>query len=163
MSDLFLILHKDLQSLKDRLLAKTAKQEDGCWICFAGGVNSRYGTIWYNGSNISCHRASWLVHKGPIPEGLHVLHTCDVKGCIAPDHLFIDTEVDNMQDKHRKGRNDPRQGSLNPAAYLNEEKVREIKYFIEHSGLTQKRIAEHFGVTQSVISNIKNGITWNHV
>lgn len=162
MSEPFLILHESLKDLKQRLLAKTTIQDDGCWFCSAGGDESRYGTIWYLGSNISNHIASWMVHRGPIPIGLQVLHTCDVKRCICPEHLFIGTVGDNMQDKHAKGRHDPRYGALNPCAVLDDEKVREIRFFLQ-SGMSNADIARHFNISPSVISNIKHRKTWSHV
>lgn len=157
MSELFLI------ALKERLLAKTTVLENGCWYCSAGGEQSRYGTIWYCNSSIGNHQASWLVHKGPIPQGLLVCHSCDNKRCINPDHLFLGTEKDNIQDCVKKGRRDKRHGERNPAALITEEIVKEIRYFCEHSGLTQQRIAEHFGISQVLVSQIKNKKRWAHV
>ena len=160
MSDLFLIAHKGLH---DRLIAKTYTCDDGCWHCEAGGENSRYGTIWHEGENIGNHVASWIVHKGPVPEGMFVLHTCDYKRCINPDHLFLGTHQDNIDDMMHKGRKSDRRGGYNHMAILDEEQVREIKYFLAHSGLTQQRIADHFGVSQVIISQINTGKRWSHV
>lgn len=161
MSDkLYLILHKT--GLLDRLLAKTTFTANDCWMCYAGGLSSRYGTIWFNGENLSCHHASWLLFKGVIPIGFHVLHSCDVKRCINPSHLFLGTPQDNMQDKHFKGRNDPRPGELNPYAVLTEDKVITIRQMYQE-GQRQQDIADFFGVSQSVISNICNYKTWSHV
>lgn len=153
----------DLESLKIRLMSRTHICEDGCWHCEFGGVNSRYGSIWYDGTNINNHVASWLVHKGPILEGLSVLHTCDYKRCINPKHLFLGTQQDNIDDMMCKGRKSNRQGGYNHMAILDEDQVREIKYFLEHSGLTQQRIANHFGVSQAIICQINTGKRWSHV
>jgi hypothetical protein len=50
------------------------------------------------------HRMSWEMHFGPIPEGMLVLHHCDVRRCVRPDHLFLGTARDNTRDMIAKGR-----------------------------------------------------------
>lgn len=50
------------------------------------------------------HRASWILHYGEVPDDFHVLHKCDVRNCVNPDHLFLGTNQDNIEDKVRKGR-----------------------------------------------------------
>jgi len=50
------------------------------------------------------HRLAWEEAKGPIPDGLFVLHRCDVRGCINVDHLFLGTAKDNTHDMMAKGR-----------------------------------------------------------
>jgi hypothetical protein len=164
MTDLFLIAHTAAAvSLERRLLEKTTKLENGCWYCSAGGEESRYGTIWFKHQNIGNHVASYLVHKGSIPNGMLVCHTCDYKRCIAPDHLFLGSNQDNTDDMIRKGRKDRRVGSLNTRAILTEDQVREIKYFLEHAGMTQQAIADYFGVSRVIISQINTGKRWVHV
>ena len=142
---------------------KTIILDDGCWYCSLGGKNSRYGSIWINGRNESNHKAMWIACRGPISNGLHVLHTCDYKRCVNPDHLFLGSAQDNMQDKHRKGRHDDRRGANNPAAWLTEEKVRYIKELLRVSSWSQREIGVMFGVSQVTISQIKNGDRWARV
>lgn len=157
MADLYLI------ALKERLLANSYETESGCLYCSLGGTESRYGSVWFQGKNISNHVASFMCHKGPIPKGIFVCHTCDYNRCILSEHLFLGTHQDNMDDMIRKGRKDNRRGDSNPSAFLTEVEVREIKYFLEHSGLTQQKIADHFNITQVTVSQIKTGKRWGHV
>lgn len=55
-------------------------------------------------SNVLAHRLAWETHRGPIPDGLHVLHRCDTPACVNVDHLFLGTPTENMRDKIAKGR-----------------------------------------------------------
>lgn len=47
---------------------------------------------------------SYEVNVGPIPAGLYVLHRCDNRLCVRPDHLFLGTQGDNIRDMFDKGR-----------------------------------------------------------
>lgn len=57
-----------------------------------------------DGKTVRAHRASWILHNGSIPPGLHVLHSCDNPPCVNPEHLFLGTDKDNAQDRENKKR-----------------------------------------------------------
>lgn len=63
-----------------------------------------YGNRKFRGRYMGAHRAAWIEAYGPIPEGLCVLHRCDTKLCVRPDHLFLGTQKDNIHDCISKGR-----------------------------------------------------------
>ncbi len=90
---------------KLRLLKyKSENPLTGCWE-FSGRRNKDgYGTFRYTEPNGLAHRASWLSFKGQIPDGNYVLHKCDNYCCFNPDHLFLGTQKDNVQDCISKGR-----------------------------------------------------------
>ena len=98
------------RSVNDRFHEKYIPEPNsGCWIWEAAISNRGYGRLevgtkedgfWAEGA----HRVSFKLHKGPIPEGLLVLHRCDTPLCVNPDHLFIGTEADNAADREAKGR-----------------------------------------------------------
>lgn len=82
----------------------------GCWQWTGSKDSWGYGQIRIvsssGGSKIrGAHRISFELFKGEIPDGYFVCHTCDNPRCVNPDHLFLGTQTDNMQDRLRKGRN----------------------------------------------------------
>ena len=76
----------------------------GCWLWTQALKGDGYGHKHYEGKYQSAHRISWKLNRGPIPDGMFVLHHCDVMRCVNPDHLFLGTHEDNMRDAHEKGR-----------------------------------------------------------
>lgn len=77
----------------------------GCWL-WTGAENGKgYGEIAKSRSKpITSHRASWMINRGEIPRGKLVLHTCDNRLCVNPDHLYIGTYIDNRADMLSRGR-----------------------------------------------------------
>ena len=88
--------------MRERFWSKVNKTE-GCWL-WTGGKNYGYGQFWDGRKPQQAHRISWGIHCGPIPDGLWVLHRCDVPSCVNPAHLFLGTHTDNMRDAATKGR-----------------------------------------------------------
>jgi len=133
--------------------------ESGCWIWGAAINKYGYGKAKVDGKDITAHRWSWQLFRGDIPDGLHVCHTCDVRSCVNPNHLFLGTPKENNDDKIRKGR----QGTFvpNPKRLLSETQVREIRNLRGHMRIVE--IAEKFGVDHTNISRIHTRKTYAHV
>lgn len=74
-------------------------------ILWSKNKNKRgYGITMFRGKCMGAHRASWIENYGDIPDGMLVCHKCDNPSCINPEHLFLGTQSENMQDCKRKGR-----------------------------------------------------------
>jgi hypothetical protein len=120
-----------------------------CWLWTGGLASNGYGQVWRDGKNGRAHRIAWELTHGPIPPGLHVCHTCDVRHCARPDHLFLGTCADNMADRDGKGRGARRN---KPALVIDVEAVRSR----HAAGESQRSIGRSLGVSQSSISHIVN-------
>jgi hypothetical protein len=90
-----------------RFRGKIRIEPSGCWLWIGATNGKGYGKIQQGrrgGIPLLAHRVSWELHRGPIPDGLMVLHQCDSPPCVNPDHLFLGTGLDNMRDMVAKSR-----------------------------------------------------------
>ena len=148
---------------ESRFWAKVEKLENGCWEFKGAHTAAGYGVFaWYkdniNGRGrakyITAHRISWLfAHGAQVPKGMHLCHKCDNPPCVRPDHLFVGTPSQNMQDSIRKGRR-PRRTKLTP------EQVRLIRARNPKHG-EYLSVGNEFGVHAETISSIVNRRSWS--
>lgn len=151
---------EDFERIKKHYEKYVIKQ-DGCWD-WKGIIEwTGYAKLGIR-PPIKAHRASWLIHKGKIPKGLLILHTCDNRKCTNPNHLWLGTHSDNTQDMIKKGRINRPKGSELKASKINEEDAKNIKILLKN-GLTCSEIGRQYKVSRKIIFRIKNGETWKHI
>lgn len=102
------------------------------------------------------HRLAFELHKGPVPDGLVVMHSCDNPRCVNPAHLVAGTHQDNMDDMAAKGRGVTFKGVTNGRSKLTERQVREIR----SSPLSTAKLAGQFGVCKRSILKVKQRISY---
>jgi hypothetical protein len=134
-----------------------------CWL-WHGTFSTQfgkptYGQVWLGDRKIGAHRASYILHVGPVPDGLDVLHSCDVKACVNPAHLRPGTHTENIREAFAKLPADHFSGERNGNARLTWDDVHEIRATPKVYGY-QPILAKQYGVTQAAISQILAGRKW---
>jgi hypothetical protein len=134
---------------------------NNCWNVTShssgGAPGKDYPQAFFDGKERHLHRVSYEHFIGPITKGMVIMHTCDNRKCINPNHLKAGTINDNNQDMTRKLRN--KRGSNHHWAKVNEGQVKEIRKLYK-DGLFQREIAERFGIKQMAVSQIVRRKTW---
>ncbi len=127
------------------------RPDRGCWE-WEGSFHGNYGIAYIQNKKVGAHRLSWMLHKGPIPKGLWVLHKCDNTSCIRPSHLFLGDNDDNMADMLLKGRGRYRE-------HLGAETAEQIiSFFIEGASISD--LAEAFDCSVRAIRDVINRRTY---
>jgi hypothetical protein len=76
-----------------------------CWLWTGQPGDNGYGRVKLNGISTRTHRWAYMLAKGAIPTSGHICHTCDIRMCVNPNHLFLGTALENMRDMVAKERN----------------------------------------------------------
>lgn len=140
---------------------------NGCWL-WTGAMRSGYGCLTIveakrKYKQLYAHRWAWQELRGPIPDGLCVLHNCpggDNKLCVNPSHLYLGTKGDNNEDARQKGQ--MARGDRHHQSKLTEETA---VYAMARmlAGESQRSIAPSFGVSYVAIGQVWRGQAWGHV
>jgi hypothetical protein len=173
-----------------RLQPRIDRESSTCWLWTGarGGSGRNYGVSHLDGRQQYVHRIVWQLVHGPISEGMQVLHRCDVPRCCNPEHLFLGSQKDNIDDARSKGRlatgerhglrlrpeasargerhgtktmpGRISRGEHRPAAKLCADDVRAIR---KRSDVSPTVLAREYGVSRSVIRAVLERSTWRHV
>lgn len=136
-------------------------KEDDCWEWFGHIMDNGYGRFMVNRILYRPHIISYAYYNKLEKVDLQVLHECDNKKCVNPNHLFLGTTQNNTQDKVNKGRQ--AKGEIIGTSKLTDEEVIEIRLKYKTNKYTQRRLAGEYGINQRVIWYIVNNIHWRHL
>lgn len=171
------------QTLRERFdeLVDRSAGPNACWL-WQGIIESNgYGRLTDYWKKHLAHRLAYMFEHGEIPSGKHVCHSCDVRACVNPAHLWLGTHAQNMADREAKGRGNQR-GPINPLrgvdaahAVLTEDEVRAIRAaYTNRRAMGEKRgfgddptsvrgLAAKYGVSPSAVHAIVTRKTWAHI
>lgn len=151
------------KSLKERFWEKVKRGgPDECWL-WKGAVSSTgYGQVRVESRGAGAyrqegtHRVAFALSRGvEIPSHLNVLHRCDVRTCCNPDHLYLGSDSDNVQDMIRKERH----GRMKLSASL----VQEIRHRYATKNVSHRDLAREYGVEHRTIGRIIRRERWGWV
>lgn len=142
-----------IKSLTERFWEKVMKDVSECWIWIGARIPGGYGHFDQRGA----HRVSWELHFGPVPEGQHVLHHCDNKACVRPDHLFLGDQKKNMEDKMTKSRQ--ARGSRQGKSKLTENDVIDLRIL----DIPLSALAQLYQISIRQVCNLKKRRQWQHI
>jgi len=146
-----------------------------CWIWTRKPSSRGYGSFHLFGRARCAHRFAWSSINGPVPQGLFVLHHCDNRMCVRPDHLWLGTHADNMADMRAKGRESKGErhksrthpetvtrGVRHHNAKFTPDLVREVRARYK-GGESAHVIARAVGMSHVTVWLAATGRTWKHV
>jgi hypothetical protein len=142
--------------MEERFL-KHINKTDGCWK-WTGSVSRRYGMFKVNKKVRRANRVAYELWNGSIPDGLHILHSCDNTLCVNPQHLRVGTNTENVADRHERNRWANMKGTNNSNSKLNEDDVEWIRVIVGFYSLTD--IARMYNISITTIWAIKNNKLW---
>ena len=138
--------------------------EDECWEWQSFVRPDGYGRLWWGGDRNErkrAHRIAYQLAYGEI-DGEMVLHHCDNRSCVNPNHLYAGSHEDNVQDAIERDRYEPYhppddwEGEDHPASKLTDAEVRELRSRYEEEDITQYELADEYGVHQTTVNKILN-------
>ena len=139
----------------EQRLWRNVIKTDTCWLWLGSKTTAGYGHMHINGTATYVHRLSFEIHHRHLVAGEVVCHSCDVRNCVNPEHLFAGSIADNNRDMWNKGRGrglDPYNGKL-----TTDQRREAVMRVLQ--GETKTAVASDFGVTRQAINHlVKAGI-----
>lgn len=163
--------HLYLAEMREGTIAEAfwarVKKSEACWLWIGERDNRGYGRLeviqWHGQRRERVHhrasRISWELHFGS-PGDLYVCHHCDNPVCVRPDHLFLGTQFDNMQDMVQKKRGRYRRGSEHPLAKLSQKDVDTMRRRYAIGNVSYRELAEEYHVSKQLVYRIMKRKNW---
>lgn len=143
-----------VQTVENRFWSKVAVgNASECWLWTAARLPRGYGQFQLSGKSRRAHRVAYEIAVGPIPKGMHVLHSCDVTSCVNPAHLHLGTHDENMREMVERKRS---ASGGHTRRKLTQQDARDIRA----SSKTPMELARERGVSWSCIKMILRGRTY---
>lgn len=153
--------------LRSRFFAKTASASTGCMVWTGCVQRNGYGAFKICGTKIDAHVASWRISQNglPVPIGKLIMHSCDMRCCVNPDHLVLGTVSENMLHAHQNGNGDifTLKGEECYQAVLTEDVVGQIRELHVPRRFGATRIAKRLGLKRGCVDAVLRNRTWRHL
>jgi len=177
MSEIFYKEQPSQQRVKSFLSKIDTKSPEECWNWKAGKDKIGYGRFFLNGKQQYAHRVSYFLSKGPIPNGMVVMHQCNNPSCTNPSHLKVGLQLENIRYREKSGRgNQPKginhylkknpslstRGSKHGMSKLNDDDVLMIRKLYSE-GLKSEEISKMTNVSARTIRRITSRKGWSHL
>lgn len=139
------------------------EDEESCWL-WTGSLRNGYGQLYVAEGKIEyTHRISWQLHNGDISDSLMVLHKCDNRACVRPEHLFLGTQLENMEDMTSKGRHHDARGEGNGFAKATNATVLQMRALYATNEYSIRELAAKFGLSYTASRAIVRRQAWAHL
>lgn len=151
-----------------RFMSKVRVSPTGCWL-WQGSLGRGYGQLSFRRRTTSAHRLSYLFFFGEPPGDLLCCHSCDVRACVNPTHIWLGTYSDNARDCAVKWRNAAQtrpesraRGERQGSSVLTASSVLEIRSRYA-AGDTHRGLAKAFGISKTQAGRLIRGESWRHL
>lgn len=139
--------------IHDRFWEKVEKRGKLCWLWRSHSFRDGYGCFNIKQKFWKAHRVSWTLVNGTIPKGMMVLHKCDIRNCVNPNHLYLGVQKDNMRDRAVRGRT-ARVLCHPSTTKICWNDVLSIRKEYDRGAISQERLGNKYGVSQSQVGRI---------